>query len=352
MKNKKRIESIDWLRGLMALSIMLYHLVGLTYFKLNADSLLGRLGVYGVCIFFILSGLSMAMVYSRYIKGIRTSFYFFIRRIFRIWPLLWVVTLLILINPVPFNQQGNSVINIILNFTTTVGLIKPSDYIAMGTWSIGSEMLYYVFTPFIIFLYNKKLLFGNLFFLFTILIGFYFSQILLKPTMNLGSQWQIYINPLNNLYLYVSGIAIYYNLKKIKITKKLNIIVLLVCWISFIILPFKGDQITLVTGIGRIIFSFLSICIVISFYKMNFSVPKIIRYQLEVLGIATYSIYLFHPVVNVYVGIFLQKYFSLTNPIFQFILAIISTIIISLISYKYLEMPFMKLGKKVTKLKQ
>ncbi|HEY8890465.1 MAG TPA: acyltransferase [Clostridium sp.] len=351
MKNKNRIESLDWLRGLMALSLMLYHLVGLTFFKLNAGSVLGRLGIYGVSIFFILSGLSMAIVYSRYIKDIRTSLYFFIRRIFRIWPLLWVVTLLIIIHPVPFNQQGNSIINIILNLTTTVGLIKPSDYIAVGTWSIGSEMLYYVFTPLIIFLYNKKILFGNLFFLFTVLIGFHYSQILLIPTMNLSYQWQIYINPFNNLYLYITGIAIFYNLKQIKVTKKMNIVLLIVCLICFITLPFKGNQIVLITGMGRAIFSILSICIVISFYKMDFSVPKIIRYQLEILGIATYSIYLLHPVVNVYVGIVLHKYFSLTNPIFQFILAIISTIIISLISYKYLETPFVKLGKKVTFIK-
>lgn len=75
-----RLESLDWLRGLMALSIMLYHFGG----KHDAATPLGRLGIYGVSIFFILSGLSMAIAYDRYIQGFRTSVTFFIRRLFRI----------------------------------------------------------------------------------------------------------------------------------------------------------------------------------------------------------------------------------------------------------------------------
>ena len=59
---KDRIESLDWLRGLMAVSIMIYHLTGGLFFTLDSSSVLGRLGVYGVSVFFVLSGLSMAVV--------------------------------------------------------------------------------------------------------------------------------------------------------------------------------------------------------------------------------------------------------------------------------------------------
>jgi peptidoglycan/LPS O-acetylase OafA/YrhL len=67
----------------MALSIMLYHFSG----QHDAATPLGRLGVYGVSIFFILSGLSMAIAYDRYVMDFRSSVTFFIRRMFRIWPL-------------------------------------------------------------------------------------------------------------------------------------------------------------------------------------------------------------------------------------------------------------------------
>ncbi len=62
-----RIESLDWLRGLMAIAIMFYHLTSWHITPLDSSSVLGRLGIYGVSVFFILSGLSMAVVYSNFI---------------------------------------------------------------------------------------------------------------------------------------------------------------------------------------------------------------------------------------------------------------------------------------------
>lgn len=88
-----RFESLDWLRGLMALSIMLYHF-GSWH---DAAHPIGRLGIYGVSIFFILSGLSIAIAYDGFICDIRTSVRFFIRRLFRIWPLLWLAVALVVI---------------------------------------------------------------------------------------------------------------------------------------------------------------------------------------------------------------------------------------------------------------
>ncbi|MFH4113324.1 acyltransferase family protein, partial [Acinetobacter baumannii] len=72
----KRYESLDWLRGLMAFAIMIYHLVSWQLFHPEAGSLLGNFGIYGVSIFFVLSGLSMAIVYSNFIKDFHTSFIF------------------------------------------------------------------------------------------------------------------------------------------------------------------------------------------------------------------------------------------------------------------------------------
>jgi len=80
----QRVHSLDWLRGMMAVSIMLYHMSGQT----DTGTLLGKLGIYGVCIFFILSGLSMAIAYDAALHGFRGAAEFVVRRLFRIWPLL------------------------------------------------------------------------------------------------------------------------------------------------------------------------------------------------------------------------------------------------------------------------
>ena len=50
-----RIESLDYLRGIMALSVMIYRLTSWNLYHPDASTLLGRLGIYAVSIFFILS---------------------------------------------------------------------------------------------------------------------------------------------------------------------------------------------------------------------------------------------------------------------------------------------------------
>ena len=348
MKNTNRIESIDWLRGLMALSIMLYHYTGAFVLSLDSGSTLGRLGIYGVSIFFILSGLSMAIVYNKYIRDIKTAVCFFIRRIFRIWPLLWMVAFMLVLISILFQNEPYSISMVILNITTLFGFINPSAYMATGAWSIGNEMVYYIFTPLIIVLYNRKKLYGNLFFLFTLIIGIYFSQFVLSPTNSLNNQWHYYINPFNNLYLYVSGIAIFYNLKSINLNVHIINILLFSSCIVFVFAPFEGDQINITTGIGRAVFSILSISIVIAFYKLNIKLPQYIGYQFEQLGCATYSVYLLHPIVSSVNIVLFSRLLHLSNPIFLFVLSTIFTITISLISYKYFETPFINLGKRLT----
>jgi len=91
-----RVVSLDWLRGACAISIMLYHF----FFVRKNDMLFGKLGIYAVTAFFIISGLSMAIVYNNYIKRLQDSVVFFSRRLFRIIPIYAIACILtVLLNP-------------------------------------------------------------------------------------------------------------------------------------------------------------------------------------------------------------------------------------------------------------
>lgn len=106
----------------MAISVMSYHLIIWLFFELNASTLIGRLGLYAVAVFFILSGLSMAIVYNTYIKNEKRAILFFVRRIFRIWPLLWICIVLVVL-PNYFIFKEIDVVAIVLNITTAFGFI-------------------------------------------------------------------------------------------------------------------------------------------------------------------------------------------------------------------------------------
>jgi exopolysaccharide production protein ExoZ len=336
-----RIETLDWLRGLMALSIMFYHICGWEGFRLESDTILGRLGIYGVSIFFILSGLSMAIVYNSYIINLNTAFKFIIRRVFRIWPLLWLVCFYLFFQS-RLSGEGCSFLGLIFNITTLFGFIKPSAYMATGAWSIGNEMVYYFLTPAIFYFYNYSKISGNIFLLISFLLGFFFSFYLLNESINVGDQWALYINPFNNFFLYVSGIAIYYNFKNIEYSSLLINSLLLISIAAFCFLPFFGDQIVLVTGIGRILFVAICLIIVFCFYKMKINLPQFVAKPLELLGLSTYGVYILHPVIYFFVLNVLNVKKGLL------VLVPLLTIFISFFLYNYFELKFISIGKRIT----
>ena len=87
-----------------------------------------------------------------------------------------------------------------MNFTTLFGFIAPNMYVMVGGWSIGNEMVYYFFTPFILYTYNKNLVYGNILFLISFIIGLFYSFFLLNNYQSIADGWNIYINPFSNLF--------------------------------------------------------------------------------------------------------------------------------------------------------
>lgn len=335
---KNRIVGLDWLRGICALSIMFFHYIGI----FDSTNLLNKLGIYGVSIFFILSGLSMAIVYNHFIKDFKTSTYFFIRRLFRIIPLYFVICLLVIIPGLVTGRfNWHIILLFLLNITTLFGFIKPDAYLATGAWSIGNEMVYYSFTPIIILLYNYKKAFGNLILAVSIIIGVYFAFFRLHREISLVEQWSIYINPFNNLFLFVIGISIYYNFSNLTVSKWTNYLILITSITIFSILPFN-DQMHICTGINRIIYSLLCTVIVLCFYKMKNKKLTLAGKLFEQFGIATYGVYLLHPITIVYLSYFIN------STIISIPLSIILTIGIALISFYFFESKLIQIGKKYT----
>lgn len=345
-----RFPPLDWLRGTMALSVMVYHFANYH----EAAHLLGRLGIYAVSIFFILSGLSMAIAYDLYIRDIRTSLYFFIRRLFRIWPLLWLSIALVVI-PTNFlgyrfygHDEPYSLAKILLNVSTLFGFVAPGQYINVGAWSIGNEMVYYAFTPGLIAAYKWRKQAGNLMTLLAAGIGLLFASRMLTTSSTLADQWMTYINPFNNLFLYCAGLAIYYNFRDLEIPQRFHLPLFMLPVILFAIYPANGDQINLVTGFNRVAFSIISIVVVFAFYKCAPVLPKFIGDKFEQLGIATYGIYLLHPIILEFTRSAFRA-LGLQIKYLPTLAAIGLTIALSLLIYKLLEAPLINLGKKLTK---
>lgn len=343
-----RLEPLDWLRGMLALSIMVYHL---TVWKLGApqaDTLLGRLGIYGVSMFFVLSGLAMAAVYHDYIRDIRTSLRFFVRRIFRIWPLLWLAVAAVTAAQVWLKGATVDWGLVWLNLTTLFGFVAPGAYINTGAWSIGNEMVYYALTPFFLVAYRRSRWLGNTILAATLFVGFYFAFLALDPARTLASQWSTYINPFDNLCFYAIGVAIFFNARHVRMPPAVPIALLVAALAVLAAYPVDGDLIATVTGVPRIVFIAVSAAIVLSFFKLEAAPPAFVARPLAALGAATYGVYLLHPIV--YPGVELALRLSgWAAPAYVSMAATAAlTIAVALALYEGFEAPMIRLGKRLS----
>ena len=341
----QRNKSLDYLRGLMATSIMLYHYFYWSGAHLDAGTILGRLSIYGVSIFYVLSGLTLYIVYNRSIStDFRSILAFLVKRIFRIFPLLWLTITGTMI--IYKNYPGWKVC--FLNYTGLFGFFHLGSYLAAGQWSIGNELVFYLFFPLFLILSKWRPKLFLLLSILSIISGLYFAFHILKDNGDLASQWIAYINPFNQLLFFAGGILIGYTGQWINAEKYKNQVLALLAIgvLSFAFYPVTGDNIHIVTGFNRVFFLCISWMICFCFYHQKRAFPGIADRLLTTLGEASYSIYLLHPLVLSIVTNLNAKYIGLPSRFLTWVSAIV-TVLVSYIVYKKLEMPFIRYGKRL-----
>lgn len=345
MAIEKRLHALDYLRGLAAFAIMLYHYLGWSYGSFQADSAMGRLGVYGVAIFYILSGLTLFHVYYASMNIDLPAFReFFIKRFFRIFPLLWLITGISLYT----TREQAGAWKIFLNFSGLFSILGWDEYIGTGVWSIGNELVFYLFFPLFIFLSRRKL--STFYLLSLMLLGayVYFAFFRLKEAEALSSQWEHYINPLNQAFLFLGGYLIGLWTQSLKVPPALSILILLTAVFLFFIFPVEGNPIMLVTDVNRLFFTALCLLICFAVYKYNFQLPGMADYCLRTLGEISYSLYLLHPLVWFFTAmLFKTAPLAQLPPYGKVLAAVVLTLLLSRLVFERYERFFMQQARQL-----
>lgn len=336
---KVRYENLDYLRGLCALSIMAYHYIGWTMQGLDISTFLGKLGVYGVSMFYVLSGLTMYLVYFRSFALDKTFFKnFYIKRIFRIYPLMWFVMILAIV----MYGTSASPVDLALQFTGLFGIVDWTSSVPVGIWSIGNELCFYLMLPLFFYCIKKSQI--TLIAISALAFGIYcyFAFFLFDKSQPLANQESLYKNPLSQAGLFFGGVLIGHFFKE-KRYKNVPLLVLLGTFlIAFIFYPVSGNAINVIAGWERIIYTLICFGIAFCFLKADFSfIPNFLKKSLSWFGDISYSVYLLHPHVWA-----LITYTSLKIR-FVFPIASVATLVVCWLVYKYLETPARNLGVKL-----
>ena len=336
-------NEIIGLRAIAIIAVIFFHL-GNQYF----DG-----GFVGVDIFFVISGYLISSIIFNNINNFNI-FYFYERRIRRIVPVLLVVSLvtvpfayftLLQKNFTDYGQSLTLVPVFLSNFIFWIeegywefsSKLKP----LIHTWSLAVEGQFYLFYPLIFFFKNKKniLILVFIFWLISFLISINDNSEFFTITTDKVLSFGNFYLPFSRFWEFASGAIILFLNKKIKFTNYLLNNFLSIMGLGLIIYSVFFIKYTSDYPNFYAIFPVIGTCFLITYSEKNFFIYKALSSKILVhLGEISYSLYLWHvPLI-----IFHKYFFNLETNIYHDAALVLLTYVFSLITYKYIEVPFYK----------
>lgn len=263
----------DYLRGIAALGVFLFH-----RFEQSPIPFVAH-GYRWVDVFFILSGFLLSYVYS---NTKVSRFQFIIKRIRRIYPLLFYTTVISFLGQLYFGRilpEKNTLYSLIdtLLLCNSTPLFGVYNFGHVVSWSVSAEMFAYCVSAVV---WNQKSKIKLVIWSFVVIFGIIFLW-------NRGLIQEVRFGFIRGLIGYGVGV-IAFNMSRLKVNQSFNIFFVLCFLSSFYV---ANDNFSLL-----IMYVSLGMLMPILFDKeSNLRIPKssILKY----LGLRSYSIYLNHNIL-------------------------------------------------------
>lgn len=353
-------DRLDHLRFFAASLLILHHFRGqidaTTGYPRSIEEFLStwlRWGSTGVTLFIVLSGFLFTVLCDAGNKKINYK-NFMLNRVLRIFPLL--IFVFIIIQATARAQFGPDDIFRLLFLQMNTGHTYTGhwhEHFPIGPiWTVAVEFQFYALFPLILILYKRNGIGW--------LLGLTFVTFLIKPLLIILNGAEIYYNLYHTLagritqFLIGMLIAILYLKNKLRLLQSpaLGAITITACItiLTKIISLNHGSKAyaTLSLDVEAIVWGLL----LAAYLSINIHIPKIINKILKNLGALSFSMYLLHLAIGTAVLRITPDQTS-NNSIdrIAFILPAIlaPTIIISALTYIYIEKPFLRLKKSYLK---
>lgn len=335
-------EEIDGLRAVAVTAVILYHA------QLNIMS--G--GFLGVDVFFVISGyLITNIILEEKIENKFSIVHFYERRARRILPAL--LNLLILASiisykimlPSQLKEYGQSLISAIL-FSANIFFWMKTDYWAQSAeltpllhiWSLGvEEQFYFIFPLFIIALVSDKMRYSIIF----IIISSFGLMLYFRSVGDIAGAFYLLPCRAWELTMGASSAIFAENLTLNQYKCRILNILSLSALISALIWFDSNTNPAILFGVPV-----LSTFLLISFMSKDGLANKILTNKaLVATGLISYSLYLFHQPI-----LALSRIYSFGQiDVYQTVICILATIILSILSYYLIEKPAKNRDKVKTK---
>jgi peptidoglycan/LPS O-acetylase OafA/YrhL len=344
-----RYESIDGLRGFLALGVFIHH-TGIWYQYLHTGSwsapksnLYNQLGLTSVSFFFMITG----FLFMQKLVHTKEAFNwkaFFISRFFRLVPMY--VTHVVLLTSIAFIITGwklqVSIFKLIVSIghwlaftiinTPKINGVPFTSWINAGVvWSLPYEWLFYFSLPLIsLFILKKK---PSVFYLLIsafFIIGFsYFHGMAIQYILSFVAGG-------------ITPVLVKYNTKKFKGQALLSGLLVFACFYGM--LKFRTPETPICKLLATIVF------ISIGMGNNLFGLLK--NTTLKFLGEMCYSTYLLHGIILfsvIYFGVGMERVRHFTEWQYCLLMFLITPLVVlfSFVGYTLIEKPFMDVSKSI-----
>jgi len=328
-----RFYSLQILRGLSALIVVLFHIFQFSGFRPFGYMFAAQ---SAVDVFFLLSG--FIILYT--LKNIERASSFAIRRIFRIFP-LYIVILCLHLFIIDFQKiQDVNWTKVVLNlFMIPYGDNIYRSFILVVAWSTAFECYFYT-VIFLLMLFKFEKMKISILLIFSLIGLFVTSKYFLlasNPNSLILRQLDMIIGSYH-IFMFIIGSVIFYFFDYLKrpvsqIITKTSFGFSTLIFILFLLTPYNP-----------IVAILLVPMVFVSWLKMEldglFQFENLIARTFIYLGEISFSIFLCHMIfVKILISISKEYIYFYTFLVFTF------TITFSIISFKYIELNFIKKGR-------
>lgn len=368
MSSKKHhFEPLTWLRGIAALLVVISHSLRATqdtYLAIDepVNWLVLRIfdmGTFGVLLFFTLSGTTLYLSHTSRPTNLNV-FSFYIKRFFRIWPAFALSLLIYFSFSFVFKEyygtaNGNWIEQQFLHtpnpadffsyLTLTFNISGQSGLFNNAYWSLPVEFQYYLLFPVIVLMIPKLKSFSP------ILMGVAL-YVVFKLDFGIFSDRKVFMLG----FTFCGGVFLGYIYRnyEFRINKFLGTLLFFLLFTAASIISNKFIEIPDLPLISNtwIMLGLVALSVVACILFSQVQLPKVLTEQFYKIGEYSYSLYLYH---NLLIGcaVLLLINFQVTDAMLRYIAVIgiggLISLYVAQVSYKYIELPFMKVGSKITR---
>lgn len=364
-KQKINLVQLTWLRGIAAFWVICSHVNRAAEVEYTSQDTASHsvilsildLGTLGVALFFTLSGVTL-LLSNRKIST-ESPLRFYIKRFFRIWPAYFVALLIYIAAGFLFREwyvgdpeswvavqfmKAYSGLDVALYSTLSFNFSGPGGLFNNAFWSLPIEFQYYLAFPIIIVLlryfgiagpigfgalvylaYRSGLvnLDSNLVFIFA--FTFCFGVCIGAVYQKLNFRFSLPVFSISSVSILAMNVLMVNGIIPIE---------------SYVFIPSEW-----------IFFGLSAIALVTLATFTEIKLPSRLEKFMIHYGDISYSTYLYHNLVIAFLVIGIP-FFGIHNPtmrlLYLFFPAVFITYAISLISYRFVEQPFMRVGRNVS----